>query len=110
MEKTEWHQISFFGKLAEIAGQYLKKGAQVYIEGSLQTRKYVDKEGIEKYATSIKADQMQMLGSKPSDTGTQAPASRPPTDAQRATGAPPHRQQAARTAPNFEDDPDSIPF
>ena len=63
-EQTEWHRISFFGKLAEIAGNYLKKGSQVYIEGSLRTRKYVDKDGVEKYATEIKADTMQMLGSR----------------------------------------------
>src|SRR3954454_1191725 len=63
-EQTEWHRISFFGKLAEIAGQYLKKGSQVYIEGSLRTRKYTDKDGVEKYATDIRADTMQMLGSR----------------------------------------------
>lgn len=63
-EQTEWHRISFFGKLAEIAGQYLKKGSQVYIEGRLRTRKYTDKEGIDRYATEIIADTMQMLGSR----------------------------------------------
>lgn len=63
-EQTEWHRITFFGKLAEIAGQYLKKGSQVYIEGSLRTRKYTDKDGVEKYATDIRADSMQMLGSR----------------------------------------------
>lgn len=63
-EQTEWHRINFFGKLAEIAGQYLKKGSQVYVEGSIHTRKYQDKEGIERYATSIKGHTMQMLGSK----------------------------------------------
>src|SRR6476661_8836978 len=63
-ESTEWHRITFFGKLAEIAGQYLKKGSQVYIEGSLRTRKYTDKDGVEKYATDIRADTMQMLGSR----------------------------------------------
>jgi single-strand DNA-binding protein len=61
---TEWHRISFFGKLAEIAGQYLKKGSQVYIEGRLRTRKYTDKDGIDRYATEIIADRMQMLGGK----------------------------------------------
>jgi single-strand DNA-binding protein len=63
-EATEWHRISFFGKLAEIAGQYLKKGSQVYIEGKLRTRKYTDKDGVEKYSTEIVADSMQMLGSR----------------------------------------------
>lgn len=63
-EQTEWHRIAFFGKLAEIAGQYLKKGSSVYIEGRLQTRKYTDKDGVEKFATDIIAEQMQMLGNK----------------------------------------------
>jgi single-strand DNA-binding protein len=64
-EQTEWHRVSFFGKLAEIAGQYLRKGSQVYIEGSLRTRKYTDKDGVEKYSTEIRADSMQMLGNRP---------------------------------------------
>jgi len=63
-EATEWHRISFFGKLAEIVGQYLKKGSQVYIEGRLRTRKYTDKDGIERFATEIIADTMQMLGGR----------------------------------------------
>lgn len=63
-ELTEWHRITFYRKLAEIAGQYLKKGAQVYVEGRLKTRKYTDKNGIERYQTEIIADQMQMLGQK----------------------------------------------
>lgn len=64
-EKTEWHRISAFAKLAEICGEYLKKGSSVYIEGKIQTRKYTDKDGVEKYATEIVANQMQMLGGKP---------------------------------------------
>lgn len=63
-EATEWHRISFFGRLAEIVGQYLKKGSSVYIEGRLQTRKYTDKDGVEKYATDIIAENMQMLGGR----------------------------------------------
>src|SRR5229473_2568710 len=63
-EKTEWHRVVFFSKLAEIAGEYLKKGSQVYIEGRLQTRKWQDKEGHEKYTTEIVADRMQMQGSR----------------------------------------------
>ena len=63
-EATEWHRISFFGKLAEIAGQYLKKGSPVYVEGKLRMQKYTDKDGIERYQTNIIADRMQMLGSK----------------------------------------------
>jgi single-strand DNA-binding protein len=63
-EKTEWHRVAFFGKLAEIAGEYLKKGSQVYVEGRLQTRKWQDKDGQDKYTTEIVADRMQMLGSR----------------------------------------------
>jgi single-strand DNA-binding protein len=61
-ERTEWHRIKFFGRLAEIAGEYLKKGRQVYVEGSLRTDKYTDKDGVERYSTDIIADEMQMLG------------------------------------------------
>ncbi len=63
-ELTEWHRITFSRKLAEIAGQYLKKGSQVYVEGRLQTRKWTDKDGVEKYTTEIIADTMQMLGGR----------------------------------------------
>lgn len=68
-EQTEWHRISFFGKLAEIAGQYLKKGSQVYVEGRIRTRKYTDRDGIERYATEIIGDRMQMLGGKQEQSG-----------------------------------------
>lgn len=61
-ERTEWHRVVFFGRLAEIAGQYLKKGSQVYVEGSLRTNKYTDKNGIERYSTDINANELQMLG------------------------------------------------
>jgi single-strand DNA-binding protein len=61
-ERTEWHRVVLFGKLGEIAGEYLKKGRQVYIEGSLRTNKYTDKEGVERYSTDIVANEMQMLG------------------------------------------------
>jgi single-strand DNA-binding protein len=63
-EKTEWHRVVFFGRLAEIAGEYLKKGAQIYVEGRLQTRKWQDKEGHERSTTEIVASEMQMLGSR----------------------------------------------
>ncbi|MDB5841303.1 MAG: ssb [Herminiimonas sp.] len=112
-EQTEWHRITFFGKLAEIAGQYLKKGSQVYVEGSLRTRKYTDKDGVEKYATDIKADTMQMLGSRQGmgggagmdegGYGGGAPASRP------APGGGAARP-ASKPAPNFSDMDDDIPF
>ena len=112
-EQTEWHRISFFGKLAEIVGQYLRKGSSVYIEGRLQTRKYTDKDGVEKYATDIRVDQMQMLGSRqgmgsPSsdedDGGGQrraAPASRP---------APAAAKPASKPSSGFDDMDDDIPF
>lgn len=63
-EATEWHRITMYRKLAEIASEYLKKGSSVYIEGKLQTRKWTDKDGVEKYTTEIVADVMQMLGGK----------------------------------------------
>ena len=65
-ENTEWHRIAFFGKLAEIVGQYIKKGSQIYVEGRLRTRKWTDASGVEKYSTEIVAESMQMLGGKPS--------------------------------------------
>lgn len=69
-ELTEWHRVVFSGKLAEIAGKYLRKGSQVYVEGSLRTRKWTDQEsGQERYATEIRVDQLQMLGSKPGSAG-----------------------------------------
>jgi single-strand DNA-binding protein len=110
-ENTEWHRIVFFGKLAEIAGQYLKKGSQVYIEGSLRTRKYTDKDGVEKYATDIRADTMQMLGSRQGmgggaamDDGYESAAPAP-----RQNAAPASRP-AAKPAANFSDMDDDIPF
>ena len=69
-EKTEWHRVVFFGRLAEIASDYLKKGSQVYVEGKLQTRKWEDKEGNERWTTEIVANQMQMLGERMSQSTT----------------------------------------
>lgn len=63
-EATEWHRVTFNGRLAEVVGQYLRKGSQVYVEGSLRTRKWTDQNGVEKYSTEIRADQMQMLGAR----------------------------------------------
>src|SRR5215216_1933359 len=76
-EHTEWHRVAFFGKLAEIAGEYLKKGSQVYVEGRLQTRKWQDKDGNDKYTTEIIADRMQMLGSRAGMGGGAAQAAEP---------------------------------
>jgi len=68
-EHTEWHRVKFFGRLAEIAGEYLRKGSQVYVEGKLRTDKYTDKEGVDRYSTDIIADEMQMLGGRPGAEG-----------------------------------------
>lgn len=90
-EATEWHRISFFGKLAEIVGQYLTKGSQVYVEGKLKTRKYTDKDGIEKYSTEIVADTMQMLGSRQASSGAAPSVSQPSAAARpRSPAMPQH--------------------
>jgi single-strand DNA-binding protein len=88
-EKTEWHSVVLFGRQAEIAGEYLKKGRSVYIEGRLQTRKYTDKEGVEKYATEIVGDRMQLLGG-PRDGGGAA-SGRATTSRPAASAARPSR-------------------
>lgn len=98
-EATEWHRVAFFGKLAEIAGEYLVKGSQVYIEGRLRTRKWQDKDGVDKYTTEILADSMQMLGSRPSGDGQE-----------RATRPPPAAPAADARTQKFEDMDDDIPF
>jgi len=71
---TEWHNCSFFGKLAEVCGEYLKKGSQVYVEGSIKTRKWQDKEGNDRYTTSIVGRDLRMLGSKPCQSQTEPKA------------------------------------
>lgn len=71
-EKTEWHNLVFFRRLAEIAGQYLKKGSQIYVEGKIQTRKWQDKEGQDRYMTEVVVNEMQMLGGKPGSPSAQA--------------------------------------
>ena len=85
-EATEWHRINFYGKLAEIAGQYLRKGSQVYIEGSLRTRKWTDKDGQEKYSTEIRADEMKMLGGKPEGQQQAAPQKQAPRQTPQQAG------------------------
>jgi single-strand DNA-binding protein len=106
-EATEWHRISFFGKLAEIAGEYLKKGSQVYIEGQLRTRKYQDKEtGKDRYSTEIRADRMQMLGSRAGAGMPREDDGAPRGDApSKPAGAP-----AKKPAGKFDDMEDDIPF
>ena len=108
-EATEWHRISFFGKLAEIAGEYLKKGSQVYIEGQLRTRKYQDKEtGKDRYSTEIRADRMQMLGSRQGAGDARGGAGEPRAE----SGAPKGDAKAAAKKPagKFDDMEDDIPF
>jgi single-strand DNA-binding protein len=117
-ELTEWHRISFFGRLAEIVGQYLKKGSSVYVEGRLQTRKYTDKDGVEKYATDIVAENMQMLGGRQGmggdagmdDGGYEQRTSRPQQQQQRQAPPAPAARPQPKPAPNFSDMDDDIPF
>ena len=112
-EATEWHRINFNGRLAEIVGQYLKKGSQVYVEGSLRTRKWTDKDGVEKFTTEIRADQMQMLGGRQGmgggddGGGSNYSAPRPAAPAARPAAAKP---VAAKAASGFDDMDDDIPF
>lgn len=98
-EATEWHRVVLWRKLGEIAGQYLKKGAQIYIEGSLKTRKWQDKEGNDRYSTEIVGDVMKMLGSRPA--GADSAPSRP---------APSAPAAAPAGGNGFEDFSDDIPF
>ena len=102
-EATEWHRVVFFRKLAEIAGQYLKKGSQIYLEGSLKTRKWQDKDGNDRYTTEIVADTIQMLGRRPEGSG-QAPAQEKPTQEKLSAG------RGGGGGGGFNDFGDDIPF
>jgi single-strand DNA-binding protein len=102
-ERTEWHRIVFFGRLAEIVGEYLRKGSQVYVEGRLQTRKWQDKEGNDRYTTEIVANEMQMLGSRGGSGSYDAP---PPAQEKPAASNSP-APATSSTADDFDDD---IPF
>jgi len=124
-EETEWHRVVFFDRLAEIAGEYLKKGRSVYVEGRLRTRKWTDKDGIEKYTTEIFAEQMQLLGGREDGGGggrgagsamaddgygdDAAPAPRRAAPPPRAP-APAPRAPAPKSATGFDDMDDDIPF
>jgi single-strand DNA-binding protein len=105
-EETEWHRVVFRGRLAEIAGEYLKKGSQIYVEGRLRTRKWQDKEGQDRYTTEIMGDTMQMLGAR---GGGGAPRAEPRAD---APAAPKGEAKAAAKKPagKFDDMEDDIPF
>lgn len=109
-EKTEWHRITTYRRLAEIAGEYLKKGSQVYIEGKLQTRKWTDKDGVEKYTTEVIADEMKMLGSRQGMGGGEGGGGdyqRPPSGGTGGASKPaPNKGGAAK----FDDMDDDIPF
>lgn len=101
-EKTEWHRVCIFGKLAEVAGEYLKKGSQVYIEGSLQTRKWQDQSGQDRYTTEVVVNiggSMQMLGGNSNQAGSQQPARQPQQS-----------QQAQQNEPPMDWDDQEIPF
>ena len=117
-EKTEWHKVSIFGKLAEIAGQYLTKGSQVYFEGQLQTRKWTNKEGQDQYTTEVKVDSfngvMQMLGGKSPDSQSKSghnsgQQQQAPQQGYQNQPNPTYQQQgqAPMAEPNFDDD---VPF
>jgi single-strand DNA-binding protein len=112
VEKTEWHRVSMFGKVAEIAGEYLRKGSQVYIEGKLQTREW-EKDGIKRYTTEIVVDMqgtMQLLGKR--DQGDQQPRPASSPRSQQQTPAPQQAapQSAPQPAPDFDSFDDDIPF
>ncbi|MEW5755101.1 MAG: single-stranded DNA-binding protein [Pseudomonadota bacterium] len=107
-ERTEWHNVVFYNKLAEIAGEYLKKGSQVYIEGSLRTEKWQDKEGKDRYTTKIVASEMQMLGSARGGGGGYESGSSAP--AQGARPSTPATANESGGRGGFDDFDDDIPF
>lgn len=109
VEKTEWHRVSLFGKVAEIAGEYLGKGSQVYIEGKLQTREW-EKDGIKRYTTEVVVDMqgtLQLLGGRPQ--GDQQGQGNQPSS-QHPTGVPIQKQQPPQAAPDVDSFDDDIPF
>ena len=99
-DRTEWHRVVFFNRLAEIAGEYLRKGSKVYVEGSLRTRKWQDQAGVERYTTEIVAAEMQMLDGKGGSDAPRAPS-------QSRSQAPAHAEAPAPMSQDFDDD---IPF
>ena len=107
-ERTEWHRVVFFTRLAEIAGEYLKKGSKVYIEGSLRTRKWQDKEGVDRYTTEIVGAEMQMLDGKQNSDGAPNSYEKKPASRQAQPGGQQQNQPSHfDSAPQFDDD---IPF
>jgi single-strand DNA-binding protein len=117
-EETEWHRVVFYDRLAEIAGEYLKKGKSVYIEGRLKTRKWTDKEGVEKYTTEVIAQEMTMLGGRDGGggggddmgEGGGAPRSAPAQRSAPASRPAPATKPASKSSTGFDDMDDDIPF
>ncbi|WP_250647683.1 single-stranded DNA-binding protein [Sessilibacter corallicola] len=114
-EKTEWHRVVFFNRLAEIAGEYLRKGSQVYIEGSLRTRKWQDQSGQDRYTTEVVASEMQMLGGKSEQGSSQSQPQQPqqqssPQNNQNSYAAAHGGEGSPQAASNFDDFSDDIPF
>lgn len=105
-EATEWHRVVFYRRLAEVAGQYLKKGAQVYLEGRIKTRKWQDKDGQDRYTTEIEATEMKMLGRRGDDSGNGSA----PADDHQGPFAPQPEQRQRRPVNNVADLDDDIPF
>ncbi len=123
-EETEWHRVVFFDRQAEVAGEYLKKGSSVYVEGRLKTRKWTDKEGVERYTTEIVAEVMQLLGSRQGAGGgasggsseeegggyTERSAPQRPAPASRPAASAPASRPAPKSATGFDNMDDDIPF
>ncbi|MDN5752969.1 MAG: single-stranded DNA-binding protein [Nitrosospira sp.] len=110
-EKTEWHRVTFYRKLAEIAGEYLKKGRSVYVEGRLETRKWTDKSGVERYTTEIIANDMKMLGSKPGSGSYEADrGEREESDSASSTSDSKPAARSSSGSSGFDDMDDDIPF
>jgi len=108
-ERTEWHNLVFYRRLAEIAGEYLKKGAQIYVEGRIQTRKWQDKEGKDRYTTEIIVNEMKMLGSKTGSGSFEVVENQSSAPARSATAAKPAAAAPAGKG-NFDNFDDDIPF
>ena len=111
-ERTEWHRVVAWGKLAEIAKEYMSKGRQIYVEGKLQTRSWDDRDGNKRYTTEVKADQIIMLGSRGDSAGSRDTAAPPPEQGEQAeqAGQAGQEGQAAPAAAPFEATEDDVPF
>ncbi len=111
-EETEWHRVVFYDRLAEIAGEYLKKGRPVYVEGRLKTRKWTDKDGVEKYTTEVIAEEMQLLGGRDGASGGDDEGYSRTRDASAGRTAPSRAPApaAAKSSGSFDDMDDDIPF